>query len=416
MEIINFVQDNNTKNLSNRFYKKTSGLFSKQVNNQKKFNQKEEVSFAFDYSAENRVFGAGKVRKNFSIKNIVLTIGKTLTDFTSILSNNKKKVFFTTLIISLLALASVFGIRYLSFRINHTNAIDLSIKTNLDDERVNEIMKCFALANSVSEDYYTNEQVELPIDSTLFEKPVSYQTYKVLSGDTISGIAKKFGLKNISSLISVNNIDNVRYLKYGQKLKIPSIDGILYKVQKNDTIQSIVEKNKIKLESLLDVNELSSETLSVGQELFLPGVGLDQTALRNAMGELFRIPIRAKFRWTSDFGYRIDPIKGVPSNHTGVDMACPTGTPIYSAMSGTVKFTGSSNVFGKYVIVDHGNGYQTLYAHMSKITSKKGQYVSQNTQIGLVGNTGYSTGPHLHFTVYKNGKIINPKTVLNKSK
>ena len=85
-------------------------------------------------------------------------------------------------------------------------------------------------------------------------------------------------------------------------------------------------------------------------------------------------------------------------------------------MSGTVVFTGISNVFGKYVIIDHGNGYKTLYAHMSKIIATKGQFVGQNTKIGLVGSTGYSTGPHLHFTVYKNGNLVNPMSVLNKSK
>ena len=139
---------------------------------------------------------------------------------------------------------------------------------------------------------------------------------------------------------------------------------------------------------------------------------MDAAALKNAMGELFRIPISAKFRWTSPFGYRIDPISGVRSFHTGTDMACPTGTPILAAMSGKVVKTGQTRVYGNYVIIDHGNGYQTLYAHMSKIIASKGQWVSQGTRIGLVGSTGYSTGPHLHFTVYKNGKLVDPMTVL----
>ena len=114
----------------------------------------------------------------------------------------------------------------------------------------------------------------------------------------------------------------------------------------------------------------------------------------------------------SSAGLRIDPIAGVKSFHTGTDMACPTGTPILAAMSGRVTTTGINRVYGNYVIIDHGNGYQTLYAHMSKIIASKGQWVSQGTRIGLVGSTGYSTGPHLHFTVYKNGKLIDPMTVL----
>ena len=82
-------------------------------------------------------------------------------------------------------------------------------------------------------------------------------------------------------------------------------------------------------------------------------------------------------------------------------------------MSGTVVVAGWSNVFGNYIIINHGNGYQSLYGHLSKIIAKKGQSVDSSTKIGLVGSTGYSTGPHLHFTVYKNGKTINPLVVLN---
>ena len=159
---------------------------------------------------------------------------------------------------------------------------------------------------------------------------------------------------------------------------------------------------------------MSSEVLSTGQELFIPGAGLDKFSLLKAMGELFLNPIKAKFRYTSPYSMRINPVTKVYSHHTGIDLACPTGTPIYSALSGTVVFTGTSNVYGYYVIVKHHDGYQTLYAHMSKIIARKGQFVDQNTKIGLVGSTGQSTGPHLHFSVYKNGKLIDPMTVIKK--
>ena len=93
-------------------------------------------------------------------------------------------------------------------------------------------------------------------------------------------------------------------------------------------------------------------------------------------------------------------------------MACATGTPIYASKSGTVMFTGWSSIYGYHVILKHSDGYQTLYGHMSKIIAKKGQTVNQDTKIGLVGNTGYSTGSHLHFTVYKNSVPVDPFTVL----
>ena len=94
-------------------------------------------------------------------------------------------------------------------------------------------------------------------------------------------------------------------------------------------------------------------------------------------------------------------------------MAVPQGTPIKAAMGGKIAAVGFTNVYGYYVIINHENGYQTLYAHMlRKSPVNVGQRVSQGEQIGLVGSTGYSTGPHLHFTVYKNGKLIDPLSVL----
>ena len=93
-------------------------------------------------------------------------------------------------------------------------------------------------------------------------------------------------------------------------------------------------------------------------------------------------------------------------------MACAIGTPIVATASGKVTYSGVSPVFGNYVIINHGNGYQSLYGHMSLILAKKDQWVSQGTRIGLVGSTGYSTGPHLHFTVYKNGKLVDPLSLI----
>ena len=100
--------------------------------------------------------------------------------------------------------------------------------------------------------------------------------------------------------------------------------------------------------------------------------------------------------------------------HYGVDFGVKKNTPIGAAMSGKVVYVGYSNIFGNYVIINHGNGYQTLYGHMTKALCHNGQQVSQGTRIGLVGSTGYSTGPHLHFTVYKNGSLVDPLSLLRK--
>lgn len=245
-------------------------------------------------------------------------------------------------------------------------------------------------------------------------KAVSYETYKVKSGDTISSIALKFGLTNISTLISVNGIDNVRTLRAGQKLRIPNQDGISYTVEKGASLSSVSAKYKVSVSEIVDVNELADGALAIGQELFIPGARMDSSALRKAMGELFVCPISAGYRISSYFGRRADPFTGVASSHTGIDLACPMGTPINASMSGKVVYVGWSNIFGNYVIINHGNGYQTLYGHMSKTLCRTGQTVGQGTRIGLVGSTGYSTGPHLHFTVYKNGKLVDPLSLIKR--
>ena len=253
-----------------------------------------------------------------------------------------------------------------------------------------------------------------PLGAMPYTQPVTFTQYTVKAGETISGIARQFNLTNISTLISVNDIQNVRLLRAGQKLSVPSLDGIFYQVKQGDTLAGISAKNNIRVEAILDVNNLDSAAIIAGSKLFLPGVHLDTTSLKKAMGELFVSPIAASWRFSSPFGWRPDPFTGVRSQHTGIDMAVPLGTPIFAAMSGTVAVASYSSIYGNYVIINHGNGYQTLYGHMQKILAQKGQTVNQGSKIGLVGSTGYSTGPHLHFSVYKNGRLIDPMSVLKK--
>ena len=395
MEIISYVQDNSRRRLRSFALPSLPKKITSPV-----------------FSPELKSFSAQRVQNQLSVKYILKTIGSAVSIAAEFLFENIKRITIVALAALLISAVFISSFALINHKKNYTGPLVLESDGSADIENLNRLMASFALEGSVDYDESGKLLDSKAAASSLFTQPVTYQTYKVKAGDTISGIAKKFGLTNISTLISVNDIGNVRQLAAGQKLRIPSIDGIIYTVKKGDSLNSIVSKNKISLEQLLDVNELTSETLTAGQQLFLPGAAMDAASLRNAMGELFRIPISAKFRWTSPYGYRIDPISGVKSFHTGTDMACPTGTPILAAMSGKVVSTGQTRVYGNYVILDHGNGYQTVYMHMSKIIATKGQWVSQGTRIGLVGSTGYSTGPHLHFTVYKNGKLVDPMTVL----
>lgn len=133
------------------------------------------------------------------------------------------------------------------------------------------------------------------------------------------------------------------------------------------------------------------------------------------VGGEFRWPTKAT-RITSSYGTRKDPITKKSSMHTGIDIGASMGSEIYASNSGTVVIAGwSSKGYGNYVVIDHGGGKSTLYAHMSKIKTTKGKKVTKGDVIGLVGSTGYSTGPHLHFEILINGKHTNPMNYFKKA-
>lgn len=122
-------------------------------------------------------------------------------------------------------------------------------------------------------------------------------------------------------------------------------------------------------------------------------------------------PIRKEdlSRMASGYGWRSDPFTKARKKHNGMDFTAPTGTPIYATGNGKVKRAdNTASGFGEHIEIDHGYGYKTLYAHLSKYNVKRGQYVNRGDLIGFVGNTGRSVGPHLHYEVHKNGKPINP--------
>ncbi len=115
---------------------------------------------------------------------------------------------------------------------------------------------------------------------------------------------------------------------------------------------------------------------------------------------------------TSDFGYRIHPITKNKSFHTGIDIAAPTGTEISACYDGTVTETGFTSGKGNYILMDHGDNLQTLYCHLSKISVSEGTVIRAGETIGLVGSTGMSTGPHLHFELRVDGIRCNPAYIL----
>jgi murein DD-endopeptidase MepM/ murein hydrolase activator NlpD len=193
-------------------------------------------------------------------------------------------------------------------------------------------------------------------------------------------------------------------------LKVPNQDGIFYTVKKDDTLENIAEKYKSEPEAIQIVNELFSENPRPGAVLFIPGAQLDWVERQEINGDLFIWPIPGYI--TSPYGYRKSPFTGIRQFHSGLDIGSPAGTPVKAAMSGRVSAVGWDDVLGNFVAISHHSGYRTLYGHLSVIRTKSGAYVGTGERVGDVGSTGLSTGPHLHFTVYKNGVTVNPRALM----
>jgi murein DD-endopeptidase MepM/ murein hydrolase activator NlpD len=184
------------------------------------------------------------------------------------------------------------------------------------------------------------------------------------------------------------------------------MDGLVHRVRPGESISSIAARYKIDATRLVDANDLGSSTLASGQSLFIPGAKLPDAELKQVLGEKIAWPARG--RLSSYFGYRPDPFTGVRRFHGGIDIVMSSGTPVRAAAAGLVSDVGYNANFGNYIILSHGGGLQSLYGHLTSSAVAKGAKVAQGSMIGLSGNTGYSTGPHLHFGLYKNGIGINP--------
>jgi murein DD-endopeptidase MepM/ murein hydrolase activator NlpD len=235
-------------------------------------------------------------------------------------------------------------------------------------------------------------------------------SYTVRQGDTIGQIATNFGL-NEDTILSINSIRNARLLQIGQQLKIPNQDGILYKVKTGDSLGKVAENYKVEVSALKTVNELFSEKINEGSTIFIPGAKLNLMDLQEINGDLFNWPVRGYI--TSRYGYRTSPFGGARQFHTGIDIGAAMGTPIRAAMAGRVSGVGYNETSGNYIVITHHSGYRSLYAHLSVVRVKAGAYTRTGDIIGDVGSTGLSTGPHLHFTVYKNGVTVNPTAVIH---
>jgi murein DD-endopeptidase MepM/ murein hydrolase activator NlpD len=215
----------------------------------------------------------------------------------------------------------------------------------------------------------------------------------------------------MDAVISSNDIRNARRLREGDMLRIPNMDGIRYTVRRGDSLSRISRTYNVPLEVILDANDIRSDAINEGDVFFIPGARMPPDALRLSLGDMFIFPVRRSI--TSGYGWRADPFTGEQRFHNGIDLRANIGTPIRAAMDGTVVDVGFNREYGNYIILSHHGGYQTLYAHLSTFNVRRGDRVIQGNKIGEVGNTGRSTGPHLHFSVFRNGRHVNPLDLLS---
>lgn len=234
--------------------------------------------------------------------------------------------------------------------------------------------------------------------------PIDIKLYRVREGDTLSGIAERFGM-DLDTIASLNREwgSGVHLIQIGEAIKIPNQDGIYIEIQ--DDLDTLCEEKGVPVEVVFTVNGVDRQKIGPGMELFFPGVqhtGIERSVIT---GSAFLRPVMG---WlTSGFGYRRDPFTGEMHFHRGIDLAAPTGTAVRAALDGKVIAVGHDSVLGNYILIRHQINYSSLYGHLSQIWVKRGGTVTRGQRIGAVGNTGKSTGPHLHFEIRRRGAPIN---------
>jgi len=245
------------------------------------------------------------------------------------------------------------------------------------------------------------------------------QDYTVKQGDTLSSIAQTFGL-NTDTIVWENQLDPKANLKPGAQLRILPIDGVRHKVQRGETIYTIAKKYGLddsEAQRIVDYpfNEFKDyETfeLTVGETILVPGgVMPDAAAVPKAAIAARLTPDAGAVTATGQFVWpaagRIT--QGYSFFHKAFDIANRDGGPILAADSGTVVAAGwDTTGYGNKIMIDHGNGFKTLYGHLSLIQVQVGQHVSRGSVIGQMGSTGHSTGTHCHFEIRHGDVLENP--------
>ncbi|MGB9803741.1 peptidoglycan DD-metalloendopeptidase family protein [Desulfofundulus sp.] len=235
--------------------------------------------------------------------------------------------------------------------------------------------------------------------------------YHVRPGDTLEAIAGRFGLP-VTVVQEANGIHDADVIVEGQALQIPGVVHV-HTVLPGETLSDIARDYQVPVSRLVDANGLwNPDRLVPGQQVAIPaGDGDNQSAAAVTAALPVNQLLWPVVGWVSSpFGWR----DGRP--HEGVDIAAGEGEPIRAVRSGRVTFAGPRGTYGNAVIIDHGHGLETLYAHAQKVLVEPGQWVEAGEVIALVGSTGRSTGPHLHLEVRLNGIPYDPLLCLTRTR
>jgi len=237
--------------------------------------------------------------------------------------------------------------------------------------------------------------------------PLSIYRYQPQDGDSLIVLASAFNLP-IDTLATINGLENIRDFMTNKVLLIPSAPGLYLDTQSDSTWMKSL---------LLSLGETEYQVIflkindSIKKIRYYPGLPLPSEQKRRFVLSLFSPPLHHRVI-TSPYGYRNHPVTGKWGLHTGTDYRSPIGSPVYSCSDGIVLSVGKLEDYGKFIIIKHKNGYTSLYGHLNKIMVIRNQTVVEGTLIAKSGNTGISTGPHLHFEIRKNGSPVDPENLL----
>lgn len=246
-------------------------------------------------------------------------------------------------------------------------------------------------------------------------------SYNVKSGETLSSVAKDFGLSP-DTLRYANKLTG-EGLTENQALTIPPIDGVYVAVKTNDTLSTIASRYKIAVEEIVKYNGINqSDPIHAGNQLLIPGVVAPKassgssstyspTGNTTAVAAFNPTASSGQFAWPTSTHTRYIS-QGYKNYHKALDLNRLNGWAIYASASGIVRTTSLRYGYGNHIDINHGNGWTTRYAHLSEFKVKSGDYVQQGQLIGIMGSTGRSTGPHLHFEIRYNGAPLNPLSYL----